>query len=79
VTQRRHRRIAANYRHSITSSARASSEGEAFLNAGGLGVLIGDGQLPYPGLEQIFETYYSYALTPSTHLSFDYQFIANPA
>jgi high affinity Mn2+ porin len=27
---------------------------EAFLNAGGLGVLIGDGQLPHPGLEQIF-------------------------
>jgi high affinity Mn2+ porin len=51
----------------------------AFLNAGGLGVLIGDGQLPHPGLEQIFETYYSYALTPSTHVSVDYQFIANPA
>jgi high affinity Mn2+ porin len=56
-----------------------SSNFEAFLNAGGLGVLIGDGQLPHPGLEEIFETYYSYALTPSTHLSFDYQFIANPA
>jgi high affinity Mn2+ porin len=56
-----------------------SSNFEAFLNAGGLGVLIGDGQLPHPGLEQIFETYYSYALTSSTHLSFDYQFIANPA
>jgi high affinity Mn2+ porin len=52
---------------------------EAFLNAGGLGILIGDGLLPHPGLEQILETYYSYALTPSTHLSFDYQFIANPA
>ena len=56
-----------------------SSNFEAFLNAGGLGVLIGDGQLPHPGLEQIFETYYSYALTPSTNLSFDYQFIADPA
>ena len=51
---------------------------EAFFNAGGLGILIGDGQLPHPGLEQIFETYYSYALTSSTHLSVDYQFIANP-
>jgi high affinity Mn2+ porin len=51
---------------------------EAFLNAGGLGILVGDGQLPHPGLEQIMETYYSYALSPSTHLSFDYQFIANP-
>ena len=55
-----------------------SSVHEAFLNAGGLGVLIGDGQLPHPGLEQIFETYYSYALSASTHLSLDYQFIANP-
>ncbi|MBV9628700.1 MAG: carbohydrate porin [Xanthobacteraceae bacterium] len=52
---------------------------QQFLNLGGLGILIGDGQLPNPGLEQIFETYYSYALTPASHLSFDYQFINNPA
>ena len=39
---------------------------EAFLNAGGLGILIGDGQLPNPGLEQIVEMYYSYALSAST-------------
>ena len=56
-----------------------SSVHEAFLNAGGLGVLIGDGQLPHPGLEQIIETYYSLAVAPSTHLTFDYQLIANPA
>ena len=36
---------------------------QAFFNAGGLGILIGDGQLPNPGLEEIFEAYYSYALT----------------
>jgi high affinity Mn2+ porin len=52
---------------------------EAFLNAGGLCVLVGDGQLPHPGLEQIFETYYSLAVSPSTRLTFDYQFVANPA
>ena len=52
---------------------------EAFLNAGGLGILVGDGQLPNPGLEQIIEMYYSYALSASTRLTFDYQFIANPA
>jgi high affinity Mn2+ porin len=52
---------------------------EAFFDAGGLGILIGDGQLPHAGLEQIMETYYSYALSPSTRLSVDYQFIANPA
>jgi high affinity Mn2+ porin len=51
---------------------------EAFLNDGGLGILVGDGMLPHPGLEQIVETYYSYALTSSTHLTFDYQFINNP-
>jgi high affinity Mn2+ porin len=52
---------------------------QAFFNAGGLGILIGDGQLPNPGLEKIFETYYSYALSPDMRVSFDYQFIANPA
>jgi high affinity Mn2+ porin len=51
---------------------------QAFFDAGGLGILIGDGMLPHPGLEQILETYYSLALTPSSKLSFDYQFIANP-
>jgi high affinity Mn2+ porin len=51
----------------------------AFLNAGGLGVLIGDGQLPNPRTEKILEGYYSYALGASTWLTFDYQFIANPA
>jgi high affinity Mn2+ porin len=52
---------------------------QAWLNAGGLGIVIGDGQLPHPGPEEILETYYSYALTSSTKLSFDYQFINNPA
>ena len=51
----------------------------AFFDAGGLGILIGDGQLPNPGLEKIFETYYSYALSPDMRVSFDYQYIANPA
>jgi high affinity Mn2+ porin len=51
----------------------------AFFNAGGLGILIGDGQLPNPGPEKIFETYYSYALSPDMRVTFDYQFIANPA
>ncbi len=53
---------------------------QAFLNAGGLGILIGDGlgNLPNPGLEKILETYYSYSLSKSTKLTFDYQFIDNP-
>ncbi len=52
---------------------------QAFFNAGGLGILIGDGQLPNPGLEKIIEAYYSYSLSASTKLSLDYQFIDNPA
>jgi high affinity Mn2+ porin len=52
---------------------------QAYFNAGGLGIVIGDGMLPRPGLEQIFETYYSYALTAAVKLSVDYQFVANPA
>jgi high affinity Mn2+ porin len=44
-----------------------------------LGIVIGDGQLPHPGLEQVIEAYYSYAVTPSTKVSFDYQYIGNPA
>jgi high affinity Mn2+ porin len=56
-----------------------SSEHIAFLKAGGLGILIGDGQLPNPRLEKIVEAYYSYALTASTRVSLDYQSISNPA
>jgi high affinity Mn2+ porin len=56
-----------------------SSAHIAFLNAGGLGVLIGDGRLPNYGTEKIFEAYYSYALTASTWLTFDYQYVINPA
>jgi high affinity Mn2+ porin len=52
---------------------------QQFLNAGGLGILVGDGQLPHPGLEEIIEAYYSYALSASTRVSVDYQFISNPA
>jgi high affinity Mn2+ porin len=52
---------------------------QAYFAAGGMGILIGDGALPNYGLEQIVETYYSYAITDSTKVTFDYQFIANPA
>jgi high affinity Mn2+ porin len=55
-----------------------SGRHEAFLNAGGLGILVGDGRLPHPGLEQIFETYYSLALR-AWRITFDYQFVNNPA
>jgi high affinity Mn2+ porin len=52
---------------------------EAYLNAGGLGILIGDGQLPHPGPEQIIESYYSAAVFNFARLSLDYQWIDHPA
>jgi high affinity Mn2+ porin len=55
-----------------------SGEHQAFLNAGGLGILVGDGKLPHPGAEQIIEAYYSLPVS-CWRLTFDYQFIANPA
>jgi high affinity Mn2+ porin len=52
---------------------------EAFLNDGGLGILVGDGKLPHPGPEQIIETYYSVPLAKKFWFTPDYQFFANPA
>ena len=49
-----------------------------FLAAGGLGLLIGDGQLNYRP-EQIFETYYAYAVRDGFTVTGDYQLITNPA
>jgi high affinity Mn2+ porin len=51
---------------------------QAFLNAGGLGILVGDGQLPHPGTERILEAYYSFPVL-YTKLTLDYQLIVNPA
>jgi len=50
---------------------------EQFLNAGGLGILVGDGMLPHPGPEKIIETYYQLPVSVMK-LTIDYQFIANP-
>lgn len=52
---------------------------EQFLDAGGLGILVGDGKLPHPGPEQILETYYDLAVVKPLLVTFDYQFIENPA
>jgi high affinity Mn2+ porin len=49
----------------------------AYFAAGGLGILIGDGQLNYRP-EQILEVYYAYSLNKSATLTFDYQFVNNP-
>lgn len=54
-----------------------TSEHAAFFNAGGLGILVGDGKLPHPGPEQIVETYYQFPVGVLA-ATLDYQFINNP-
>jgi high affinity Mn2+ porin len=56
-----------------------SAAREQYLNAGGLGVLVGDGKLPHPGAEEIVETYYSASLLSFAQVTLDYQWINNPA
>ncbi len=58
---------------------RISAERKRYLNAGGLGILVGDGQLPHPRPEQIVETYYQTAVLPQADVTIDYQFVRNPA
>jgi high affinity Mn2+ porin len=49
-----------------------------FIAAGGLGILIGDGQLNYRR-ERILETYYAFAINKQLTLTADYQLVTNPA
>ena len=51
----------------------------AFFNAGGLGILAGDGKLPHYGLENVVEAYYSFEVHKGLNVTFDYQLAANPA
>jgi high affinity Mn2+ porin len=51
---------------------------EKFLEAGGTGILAGDGKLSY-GWEKILETYYDVAIWKTIHAAVDYQFITDPA
>ena len=58
-----------------------SGAARSYFAAGGMGILIGDGQLPHYGYEKITETYYSYALPGLDHffLTANYQYVINPA
>lgn len=49
-----------------------------YLNAGGLGILVGDGRLPNPGAEKIIESYYSFPMW-SWRATLNYQLVMNPA
>jgi len=56
-----------------------SDSAKTYFAAGGMGILIGDGQLRRYGTENIIETYYSFAATDRISVSADYQLIVNPA
>jgi high affinity Mn2+ porin len=56
-----------------------SNSARRYFAAGGLGILIGDGQLPHYGPEEIVEIYYRAKLTSWLGAGADYQWISNPA
>ena len=55
-----------------------SPEARAYFAAGGLGILIGDGALNYRP-ERVLEAFYAYSVNKWVTVTFDYQFIVNPA
>lgn len=54
-----------------------STQHKNYLSAGGIGILLGDGNLNYRP-EQVLETYYRVQLGQNTQLSPDFQYIQNP-
>jgi high affinity Mn2+ porin len=55
-----------------------SSAHQDYFARGGTGIFVGDGRLNYSP-ETIIETYYSIGIAEPLSLTFDYQFVANPA
>jgi high affinity Mn2+ porin len=56
-----------------------SAAARAYFAAGGLGILIGDGQLPHAGGENIVETFYSMRVVKHFTVSANYQYVVHPA
>jgi high affinity Mn2+ porin len=56
----------------------ASAANQAYLAAGGIGILTGDGALNY-GPEKNVEIYYDHKISKYFHIAQDYQFVENPA
>jgi high affinity Mn2+ porin len=50
-----------------------------YLADGFLGILVGDGKLTNAGPEQIWESYYSFAVRPGVEVTADYQLVNHPA
>ena len=70
-------------RHDDTVGVAAAVNGlsgaaRAYFAAGGLGVLVGDGQLNY-GAERIVEVYYSWQVQKHLAVTLDAQHVINPA
>ncbi len=57
----------------------ASRDARTYFAAGGLGLLVGDGQLPRARLEKIVELYYKAGIIEGVALTLDYQHVENPA
>ena len=55
-----------------------SKDAQRFFEAGGTGILAGDGNLTY-GWEKVLETYYDFKIWKAIHGAVDYQFITDPA
>ncbi len=55
-----------------------SQDHRNYLAVGGLGILIGDGRLNYDP-EKVLETFYAMSMNKGMVLTFDYQFLVNPA
>jgi high affinity Mn2+ porin len=51
---------------------------QEFFEAGGVGILAGDGALNY-GWEKVLETYYDFQIWKTIHGALDYQFVTDPA
>ncbi len=56
-----------------------SEDAKRYFQAGGLGILVGDGQLPNSAGEMIWESYYSFSLIDGLAISADYQLVNHPA
>jgi high affinity Mn2+ porin len=56
-----------------------SEAAKRYFQAGGLGILVGDGQLPNSAGEMIWESYYSVSLLEGFAVSADYQLVNHPA
>ena len=56
-----------------------SKDARNYFAAGGLGILIGDGQLPRAAFEKILELYYKVSVVEGISLTLDYQHVDNPA